>query len=830
MKKISSYKLFSYFISLENDFTENDFEQFESQVKDVDIKLTHIIYYILDSLDKFCQINKIDYCNTNNERFKHIGFNYLLFLQKTLEYCLKDGARKDHLDEFKKFFIRIIEVAFVVYDEEFKFCKSLFNENKDFFEVIFNDNLIEHDESFASNVLLYKGAHGQPEIRLWNNYDKAYQTTSAMPKIGKKMDMISKVDIQKSLRNLSKFLLVKENTKRPIKLVYRGIVENKKDRTGHGGAVNLDLEELDSFKGKLSEKISSSTRYIKADNDLYEKAKEEQILDMTCSSKLSLHSNESRVKDLQKKYNKFINQNNQINSSQLKIIKKDPFKQAKIESLTSFSIAKQNHKVASSYNIPPYQLLKEFIKYAYSLDYKQQDAEIVIGEPDKVMKKKKIEQIPLELHLITLSILLGIHVTHVLSIMLNNEDTNDIYLNNKNQLKIKLTTQYGTVKDIRSNIFQDKKKHILIDLPKYMINIFNHIRPALKNRFKDSDEIKIDFITDFLKVLQKNFDYTISISIHYLHLYSFYYWNEIKQGSNLSHLFLMKKSDNIHNQLTYFTTNTKLINYSLWVVELANILSYDKYIEDYKTFNSFTHSSDWSGSNKFVEGIEVKTFLSSLSKIQFDSIEDNFNIKMVLIRYILSILIATRSYNQSCSLFSFLKIERKLFIQEKAKSHNIGKRIIPLNNLAFQTILYFYKLKEKYSLNYFMPILIIDTEPVELKNTSLLKWIEDKQNFLISKYGKSFFNEIKSFIFINDFDFGRHIFESYAHNKFRLRQEYIDAFLNHYEEGTEDQAKYNNFNNEIYTVQILQVIDKIQEDYLPDYTSILNEIKSIYEI
>jgi len=76
-----------------------------------------------------------------------------------------------------------------------------------------------------------------------------------------------------------------------------------------------------------------------------------------------------------------------------------------------------------------------------------------------------------------------------------------------------------------------------------------------------------------------------------------------------------------------------------------------------------------------------------------------------------------------------------------------------------------------------------------------------------------------------NFDAGRYIFESYAHNKFNLKQEYIDAFLNHSELGTEDQAKFNTFNNPTYTESVIRVIDKIEKDYIPLRLPILNEIK-----
>jgi ribosome biogenesis GTPase A len=174
-----------------------------------------------------------------------------------------------------------------------------------------------------------------------------------------------------------------------------------------------------------------------------------------------------------------------------------------------------------------------------------------------------------------------------------------------------------------------------------------------------------------------------------------------------------------------------------------------------------------------------------------------------------------------------LSSEKKLFIHEKAKTQYIGKRIIPLSDLAYLTIKYFYNIKEKLSLNYYEPILFIEDKVEELKQDTCLKWLENKKEILLKTYSSDFYNNLKIFIYSVDFDIGRYVFESYAHNKFKMKQEFIDAFLNHSESGTEDQAMYNVFNNDIYTAEVLKVIHQIEKDYLPNYSTILNEIKGL---
>lgn len=818
MSRFLKYKLYSEFINEKDIEKQQYFLELESRMKDLDILKSKRIYHILDCIDLFCINNNINYkLNQDNKRIIHIAYNYLFFLELIIQYAFVQNSRNDHLDEFKKFFIRIMEVAFSIKDEEFNFCNQFFDEKKDFFQILFVDEILIKEQSFADNVLLFKADKKKPEIRLFNNFEKAYSTTTDFSKVGRTMNDKLLMESEKNLKNLSKFLLYKDSSKTQLGLVYRCIAERKKSSSGSTGSFNIEVEELDTFKGKISDKLYFLDAFIKGDIDFQKQGSNEQLLDLRSSTSLSIQSEDSNNQQITDSYNQNTDESHKINSKTQKLMKKDRAKQSTIEKITGFAITKKNLKLPSSYNIPPYQLTAEFLKFGYAF-YKS------------LAKKEEQSIIPAELSIITLSIVLGIHASQILRIVLDNNDTNSIYLNSKNQLKIKLTTPYGSVKDFNAEIFEDTKKSVLLDLPSYVIETINHLKIILPDKVKEHKEINTKFLSDFLTKLVKKFSHTITIKIDYLHLYSFYYWDEIKKSSNLAHFFLMKKNDNIHSQLAYLATNERLINYSLWIDELAKLLEFNKFIDNYSSLHSIEHSMDYAGTNRFIKGEKLKSFLTAISKVRFSQdmdTKDDYNVRMIFIRYLLCITLATRSYNQSCSLYAFLSSEKKLFIHEKAKTQYIGKRIIPLSDLAYLTIKYFYNIKEKLSLDYYEPILFIEDKVEELKQDTCLKWLENKKEILLKTYSSDFYNNLRIFIYSVDFDIGRYVFESYAHNKFRMKQEFIDAFLNHSESGTEDQAMYNVFNNDIYTAEVLEVIHKIEKDYLPNYSTILNEIKGL---
>ena len=78
-----------------------------------------------------------------------------------------------------------------------------------------------------------------------------------------------------------------------------------------------------------------------------------------------------------------------------------------------------------------------------------------------------------------------------------------------------------------------------------------------------------------------------------------------------------------------------------------------------------------------------------------------------------------------------------------------------------------------------------------------------------SEYLKSGIKNIK-------LNFGRHVTTSFLSST-DLNAEYLDAFLNHFKMGTEDQGIYSNFNNQDYQKQIIKKIEIIEENYLPKF-------------
>jgi hypothetical protein len=189
---------------------------------------------------------------------------------------------------------------------------------------------------------------------------------------------------------------------------------------------------------------------------------------------------------------------------------------------------------------------------------------------------------------------------------------------------------------------------------------------------------------------------------------------------------------------------------------------------------------------------------------------------MIFIRYSLSLLIATRDYTTSCNLAEYSKKFKILTIQEKAKNVYHSKRLIPLTDRAIRIIDNFYLLKEEFKITSFVPCLVtVEGKEEILNEKNILKFFDSLDQELY----KDTIYFLKSGIKNIKLNFGRHVTTSFLSST-DLNAEYLDAFLNHFKMGTEDQGIYSNFNNQDYQKQIIKKIEIIEENYLPKFVRI----------
>ena len=472
------------------------------------------------------------------------------------------------------------------------------------------------------------------------------------------------------------------------------------------------------------------------------------------------------------------------------------------------SITKNNLSI-SKYQILEIEQLKDFFAFLYKEDKFKTD-------------------------LILLQILFNTNIKKFIKGFLNK----NIKFKSPNQISIRYIDVFSHVEN--KEFFKDisSKKSFYIYLNEVISVILDNFQIEIINKLKEKQGLE-DFnledeldniekeLNEFLKQVKNKFNKTIILNLRTLPVLSLFYFKKTKQNSSISLLFTKDIDKNDEAKLCYCATSKRLVEFENWLVELTNILSISKYRfnEDVnnKIINQFKEEPKI-GSYKVLRQGEFKTFLMNLEKLYFEDCLTNtekINIQMLYLRYTLGLLLATRDFEGSCDLSNYSEKFRVLLLQEKAKNFNMSKRIIPLTKRAIKYIKNFKQLIidiekiEKSKLN--SPFFIINNKTKVIVNSSIKLFVES-----LEKYDIDYLRDIEQFIKNCKLNFGRHIITSYFSN-LELKEEYLDAFLNHSKMGNEDQGIYSYFNNTEYIDTIINNLELLEQDYLRKYDRIFKE-------
>lgn len=487
----------------------------------------------------------------------------------------------------------------------------------------------------------------------------------------------------------------------------------------------------------------------------------------------------------------------------------------------------------SQYNIPNFELLKQFfetIENKYSFEYQLLVSSIVLGiEPSRLIAMK--------LKLIT-----------------------DMQLIHGNTIRVDLTTAYAQVNNYQiyektknivefvipeyiEQFFKDSEETLFLELEKQIkknkpligkdvlaeyngCNTTKDLHQFLVNNFDEVNITKIynalveeqqKSLSKYLSYQRKKFKKNIVIRIKNLHTFSLHYFKRFHKNSDANLLFLKNKTANIHTQLAYISTPKSLSRITQWFDELMQKLS----LVDTSSDTLIPMTSEYSGSNKLISAQEFKNFLKVLMSLKLSNKFATLTLKMIYLRYVFSIFFASRKYYFSANLKQYTSREKLLFLHEKAKNIYTSKRIVPITILGDKYIQYFYKLRKEFALESYSPVIMTDDgDIVDFDNSNLTNWLDKHKDEIKSQCIGKEFALIENFFKDTVFDFGRHIFASKAHTEMVLAQDYVDAMLNHFERGTQDQGMYSSFDNQEYFQETRRMMEKIEKEYIPYWSEI----------
>ena len=320
----------------------------------------------------------------------------------------------------------------------------------------------------------------------------------------------------------------------------------------------------------------------------------------------------------------------------------------------------------------------------------------------------------------------------------------------------------------------------------------------------------------------KSFDKTIKITPSRLAEAHFRYRLILHDESDIAMLFFKRLSKSDEVKVCYTSMPTYYHLHRNWFEELQQAMGIDEMLKNRfdikERFEVDEATGKYIGSPYVVTPGKSKNFfnqLENLYKLTNDSLIAD-TLLMIYIRYALSIVLATRDFGDSCNLQNYSKRFRLLSLQEKNKDDATSKRIIPLCLLAQKLITKFYELKEIYGFDEFVPVLLLqgvnNIETKVITQGSIAKWA----NQLKVNIDLDFINKIP-------LRFGRHIVTSRAVHA-NLKGEYLDALMNHFQMGTEDQGRYSNLSNPDYFYSVRSFLETLSKEYLPSYSAAYSNV------
>ncbi len=458
------------------------------------------------------------------------------------------------------------------------------------------------------------------------------------------------------------------------------------------------------------------------------------------------------------------------------------FQQHKKNVAFSLSLIKQKLMLKSDYDIPTTQHLKAFIS-TLSTD---ENMKVYTG-------------------FFILNIILGCKIDELTHLL---EENKKGLLQLKNGV-ITVGIDSSLFAGNYSKLLSQSEDKLTFNIPITMEMIIVMMKKTILAKDFDKDAFLEEY-REFIKTSIKAFPKSITIKIKQLHRYAAQHMRENGEDVLTGKLATAVYSQNDTAGLAYTSSRTNAIEHSNFIqkywdeLELNDIVSNILDINTNFTTNiSPIASEKFSGTSQVIETDTADVFFKVLRQNIYEqnhSDDINFNLVTIYVRYAMSLLSGTRSFNESANFTSRNNETGMWVISEKSYDIASGTRLVPLCNIM-NTLLNNYQnlLVEKGLNNNFY--LIIDANPIIFSSYEAYKFLQNTPYLdtceILEEYTKD-----------APLNSGRHLFTKLA-IEHKVNVYYISTYLGHYSASEEQLGIYSTLNVQDYCNSIKNITTKI---------------------
>ncbi len=410
-----------------------------------------------------------------------------------------------------------------------------------------------------------------------------------------------------------------------------------------------------------------------------------------------------------------------------------------------------------------------------------------------------------------LCVVLGAKVEDIFNLLRDNIGDTPLFFKD-GILTVKINSE-PYAKKVNSDFLANSDDKLTFALPHTVNMLISKMKRDLSSIELEEKDF-FDGYKHFIKDSTKSFSKSILIKPKRVHRYLARYLQDMSADTLTGLLATATVSQNDNAKAGYVSTRSKPTLHAQLINQFCIDLGTDEVISSllgisnvFQTTISTIEENNFAGSSRVVDVYKAREFFKTLRlniMAYIDESELHFNLVSIYIRYAMSLLLGTRSFNNSAKFSSFSHAYGLWYINEKSQDIATGVRVVPVCNLMKILFKQYEDLLNKRGLEYNCYLV---SEGSSVLFTASRAFQIVRTHPYLDNHGI-----LERYITDVPLNSGRHLFTRKAID-FAIDTYYISTYLGHYAMGEEQFGLYSTLNVENYCDTVNHITAIIANEY-----------------